>query len=167
MDIRAPGCAEQGNRNVDGGRFGRRGGAHEGLDIRAEIGTKLYSPVGGEVINKGDKGSDGWGEWVLVKTNADRDGPNVYAVYAHLSSTNVSRGESLSTGDKIGETGVSGNAAEDLCADGGPAHMPIETKSVGSGQSFYGADHFNPEKFVGTEFNSDGLPVSDECDSNT
>lgn len=162
MNIRATGCKAEGDRKVEGGRFGGRGGGHEGLDLKAEVGTELYSPKGGEV-RLVDEHNGGWGKHVLVETNGSHDGQTVQILYAHLKTTSVVIGETLSEGEKIGETGVSGNAEKKPCEPGGPSHVHVETKSVGEGQQFNKADHFDPESFIGTEFGKSGDPLSDKC----
>jgi murein DD-endopeptidase MepM/ murein hydrolase activator NlpD len=71
----------------------------------------LYSPEGGKVVNTGDRSDTGWGKFVTVQADANQDGQNIYILYAHLNKVNVRIGQSISEEEKIGETGVSGNAS--------------------------------------------------------
>ena len=80
--------------------------AHQGFDLFAEIGTPCYAIADGKValiyVSK-DYGN------VLV-CSFTHDGKTLYAAYAHMGKITVTQGASLKRGDKVGETGQSGNA---------------------------------------------------------
>lgn len=82
---------------------------HPGTDFRASIGTKVKSVGSGTVKGVGNTdaypGCYAWGRWILIEhTNG------ISSLYAHLSSSLVSTGDAVATGDVIalsGNTGVS------------------------------------------------------------
>lgn len=82
---------------------------HNGIDLGAPTGTKIFAPLGGTVRMTGNTdlvaGCYSWGQWALV------DHPNgLSTLYAHMSSTSVSPGQKLNTGDLIGFVGATGYA---------------------------------------------------------
>lgn len=82
---------------------------HNGIDLGAAVGTKIYAPLTGTVRATGNTdavpGCYSWGQWVLV------DHPNgLTTLYAHLSHIGVSSGQKLNTGDVIGFVGATGYA---------------------------------------------------------
>ncbi len=82
---------------------------HNGIDLGAAVGTKIYAPLTGTVRATGNTdavpGCYSWGQWVLV------DHPNgLSTLYAHLSYIGVSAGQQLNTGDVIGYVGATGYA---------------------------------------------------------
>lgn len=82
---------------------------HNGIDLGAAVGTKIYAPLTGTVRATANTdlvpGCYSWGQWVLV------DHPNgLSTLYAHLSWIGVSAGQKLATGDLIGYVGSTGYA---------------------------------------------------------
>jgi len=82
---------------------------HNGIDLGAAVGTKIYAPLSGTVRATGNTdlvaGCYSWGQWALV------DHPNgLSTLFAHMSWTGVSAGQQLSTGDVIGYVGATGYA---------------------------------------------------------
>jgi murein DD-endopeptidase MepM/ murein hydrolase activator NlpD len=82
---------------------------HNGIDMGASIGTKIYAPLLGTVRNTGNtdavRGCYSWGKWALI------DHPNgLSTLYAHMSSVSVTPGQKLLTGDIIGYVGDTGYA---------------------------------------------------------
>ena len=80
---------------------------HNGIDLAAPVGTKIYAPLTGTVRNVGNtdlvRGCYSWGKWVLI------DHPNgLSTLFAHLSHIGVTPGQKLSTGDVVGFTGNTG-----------------------------------------------------------
>lgn len=81
-----------------------KSGVHKGIDIFAKEGTPVISSSYGIVIFKGTLGMGG--KVVLVL------GPRWRLhYYAHLKQADVSFFSLLSTGEKLGEVGTTGNAA--------------------------------------------------------
>ncbi len=83
------------------------GGGHNGIDLRASVGTPVKSAAEGAVVDSGDTDAscDGvsYGKWVLVK---HKNG--LSTLYAHLSLIRVYKGEAVSTGDIVGYSGNTG-----------------------------------------------------------
>jgi murein DD-endopeptidase MepM/ murein hydrolase activator NlpD len=93
--------------------FGNRGGTmHYGIDIAAPIGTPIYAPEGGTVIDAGP--ANGFGLAVYLQ---HPDG--TVTVYGHINDYFVTAGQSVAAGDVIAEVGNTGQST-------GP-HLHIET----------------------------------------
>ncbi|MEZ4200757.1 MAG: peptidoglycan DD-metalloendopeptidase family protein, partial [Candidatus Paceibacterota bacterium] len=80
---------------------------HNGVDLGAPTGTKIYAPLTGTVRNTGNTdavpGCYSWGKWILI------DHPNgLSTLFAHLSHIGVSPGQKVSTGDVVGYVGNTG-----------------------------------------------------------
>ena len=99
-----------------GGEYGSRGGKHYGIDLSTWH-SNPYVPVkvarSGTVAQVGYH-PNGWGNFVRI-----RHGNEFQTVYAHLSQVNVSQGQTVSAGQKIGNVGSTGNSS-------GP-HLHFET----------------------------------------
>ncbi len=74
---------------------------HEGIDLRASIGTRVYAVQAGEIIYAGRKG--GYGKIIGIQHDGD-----FTTWYGHLSRIRVSVGESVGQGKVIGLTGDTG-----------------------------------------------------------
>lgn len=86
-------------------QFGQRG--HNGIDLAANVGTPVYATDDGVVHAEGWGQHNNWmgsiaGIYVLLKHWWG------YSGYAHLSRTIVNRGQKISRGQKIGESGATG-----------------------------------------------------------
>jgi murein DD-endopeptidase MepM/ murein hydrolase activator NlpD len=83
------------------------GNSHNGIDLRAAVGTPLYASLSGVVQATGNTdaypGCYSYGKWVLIKHYN-----GLSTLYAHLSLIKVKKGESLGTGDIIGYSGNTG-----------------------------------------------------------
>lgn len=86
-----------------------KGKGHNGIDLAASIGTPIKAALSGTVIGTGNtdavRGCYSFGKWVLVKHANGLD-----TLYAHLSSIQVSQGESVATGQLLGYSGETGYA---------------------------------------------------------
>jgi len=89
---------------------------HSGVDLAAASGTPVYSSVPG-VVRVIDDGR-GYGLHVII----DHDS-HLSVLYGHLSAVDVSSGEIVGTGDRIGAVGSSGNST-------GP-HLHFEVRRDG------------------------------------
>ncbi|MDB1089795.1 transglycosylase family protein [Streptomyces sp. ACA25] len=78
-------------------------GYHTGVDFAVPTGTTVKSVAGGKVISAGWAGSFGYE--VIVRHS---DGK--YSQYAHLSAISVSAGQPVSTGQRVGRSGNTGNS---------------------------------------------------------
>lgn len=83
---------------------------HNGIDIAAPAGTKVYAAGDGLVYAAG-VGKAAYGNWVVVKHTLTKDGKtfNIYTLYAHLRSFAVVVGQAVKGGDLIGYEGNTGN----------------------------------------------------------
>jgi murein DD-endopeptidase MepM/ murein hydrolase activator NlpD len=83
------------------------GKGHNGLDLRASVGTKVKSALGGVVKGTGNtdvaKGCYSYGKWVLIE-----HANGLSSVYGHLSYASVKAGDVVATGDTIGYSGNTG-----------------------------------------------------------
>jgi len=168
MDIR-PTCA-----GIEGGRFGCTRGDeddcnwetrsgddfHAGLDLDADKGTELTPVEGGTVVVTGYL--DAFGSYVVIRSSNDEER---FFLYAHLSSTSVQQNDTVTEGEKLGETGKSGNADDAQCNE---EHLHLEVREGNSAGRWAwtrdsGGKPVDPEKYVGTKFGADGDPVSDAC----
>jgi len=77
---------------------------HQGWDIHAAPGTPVIAVVSGRATRHNDAG--GFGIFMDLRSDADH---NIVYRYAHLSATEANG--NYCTGDKIGESGTTGNAA--------------------------------------------------------
>ena len=80
---------------------------HNGMDLGASVGTKIYAPLTGTVRASGNTdlvpGCYSWGKWALV------DHPNgLSSLFAHMSQVAVAPGQTVQTGDIIGYVGNTG-----------------------------------------------------------
>jgi murein DD-endopeptidase MepM/ murein hydrolase activator NlpD len=74
---------------------------HSGVDLLAEVGTPVLVPEAGEVIFKGNEGA--YGFLVIIDHGEGRQ-----TRYAHLSRITVEIGQTVATGDILGNVGTSG-----------------------------------------------------------
>ena len=82
-------------------------GTHNGIDFRASIGTPVRASLAGTVleVNQGAVKNCQYGKWVLIK-----HANGLATLYAHLSTINVTKGTTVSTGQVIGLSGNTGYA---------------------------------------------------------
>lgn len=83
------------------------GNTHNGIDMRASVGTPVYSSLAGVVEGTGNTdaqpGCYSYGKWVLV-----RHYNGLSTLYAHLSLIKMEKGQTVSTNDIIGYSGNTG-----------------------------------------------------------
>ena len=97
---------QQFGRTSDSGRL-YASGTHDGIDLRAAVGTPVKAALGGTIleVNHGAVQNCQYGKWVLV-----RHANGLATLYAHLSSISVSKGQSVTTGQSVGSSGMTGYA---------------------------------------------------------
>ncbi len=123
---------------VDGGNvisfFGWRSSSrfHDGIDIAAPKGTKIFASKSGQVIYSSNK-IRGYGNMIVIRHNE-----GYHTVYSHNNSNKVRKGDIVSQGDVIGLVGNTGHSS-------GP-HLHFEIR-----KGKYSKD---PLKFLG------GVPAS-------
>ncbi|MEF2176212.1 MAG: peptidoglycan DD-metalloendopeptidase family protein [Candidatus Absconditabacteria bacterium] len=96
-------------------------GSHLGVDIASAEGTPVYSISNGTVYVAGSL--SGRGKTVVIEHTFNNK--KIYSVYAHLSQINVTKGNSVIEGAKIGEIGSTGNST------GNHLHFQIDTNEKG------------------------------------
>lgn len=116
--------------------YGFRGGSynryHKGVDIGESLGTAVYSIRSGtvSVVDNSTGGSEG--RSIIINHN---DG--YWSVYMHLSSINVTQGQSVTPNTKIGAVGGSGYNSETYY----PKHLHL---GIHYGNSFDWECNVNP-----------------------
>ncbi|MEH0417992.1 M23 family metallopeptidase [Streptomyces sp. B21-083] len=103
-------------------------GSHTGVDFHAASGTTVHAVGSGTVVEAGWGGS--YGNNIVIKMI---DG--TYTQYGHLSSINVSVGQTVTPGQQIGLSGATGNVT-------GP-HLHFEARTTPE----YGSD-INPVAYL-------------------
>ena len=100
--------------------------AHDGIDMRAKLRTRLYAAFSGTVIDPTTR----WTPWdperygnVVVIVSDEPSSLGYAALYAHLSSTRVEVGDHVDRGQWIGRLGQTGNAV------GTPPHVHVELRA--------------------------------------
>ncbi|KOV70582.1 peptidase [Streptomyces sp. NRRL WC-3618] len=96
-------------------------GSHTGIDFHAASGTPVHAVGSGTVVEAGWGGS--YGNNVVIKMI---DG--TYTQYGHLSSINVSVGQTVTPGQELGLSGATGNVTG--------AHLHFEARTTAE----YGSD---------------------------
>ena len=85
--------------------FGKRWGRdHDGIDMKAPIGTPVLAAADGEVLYAGDR-VRGYGNMVVVQHTGD-----LLTVYAHNSLLLVHAGDRVTAGQEISRVGDTGHA---------------------------------------------------------
>ena len=117
-----------------GGCVSRSCGGHSGLDLSAPSGTQVKAIAAGTVVHAGYGGAGAaYGDHVIIKHNDGR-----YTLYGHMSSHNVSKGQTVSAGRWIGNVGSTGNSS-------GP-HLHFEVRT--SATSFSPGVFINPVSYL-------------------
>lgn len=84
--------------------FGKRGKEfHEGIDLRAHLGTPVFAAQAGVVLYAGSK-IRGYGKLVVVRHHQ-----KVATIYAHNSKLLVLRGQKVKRGQQIAISGATGH----------------------------------------------------------
>lgn len=85
------------------------GSGHNAIDIGMPVGTPVLAALSGTVMATGNTdatpGCYSFGKWVMIK-----HANGLATLYSHLSSISVSGGQSVSTGQTIGLSGMTGYA---------------------------------------------------------
>ncbi|MDQ6969791.1 MAG: M23 family metallopeptidase [Mariprofundus sp.] len=87
-------------------KFGRRGSRmHDGIDIGAKEGTRVYAAASGEVVYA-DSRLSGYGKLIII-----RHGKNLFTAYGHNRRMLVRKGAKVRAGDVIAQVGHTGRAS--------------------------------------------------------
>lgn len=111
---------------------------HQGLDFSAPLGTKVYAPGNGKVIEIKFRG--GYGKQIVID-----HGYGYKTRYAHLNKISVTQGQSVKRGDIIGEVGTTGiSTAPHL-------HYEVMKDDVKVNPQDYFFDDITPEIYAQTK----------------
>jgi hypothetical protein len=163
MEITSPG-----NSGKNGGRFGcTRNGMncpadstrkkHDGLDITASIGTYIFTPRQGKVVEVrndldwGEYRKDSYGNYVTIKYTGGSQG-TYYMKYNHLDFVYVKVGDILGPGMIIGRSGRTGNAAK----VGVTPHVHFQVYN----SSWVSVD---PEDYLKVTYDENGNLITNPC----
>lgn len=114
---------------------------HIGIDIYGTNGT-VYAANAGKVVAASSSASGANGRYIIIQHMID--GKTIYSFYAHLNSLNVSVGQTVSTGEKIGVAGGSGYGKNNYY--GTHLHFAV-VDALWSGGTYYGyATYFTGDK---------------------
>jgi murein DD-endopeptidase MepM/ murein hydrolase activator NlpD len=85
------------------------GRGHNAIDISVPIGTSVRSALSGTVLGTGNTDLSpacySFGKWVMVT-----HGNGLSTLYSHLSTIDVTKGQSVETGQQVGLSGMTGYA---------------------------------------------------------
>ncbi len=73
---------------------------HNGIDFAGSVGTPILSAGDGKVIGTGNLGLLAYGRWIAID-----HGNGLTTLYGHLSDSDVSKGDTVKRGEKIGKMG--------------------------------------------------------------
>ncbi len=98
---------------------------HNGIDLAARKGTRIYAADSGKVLFSGQKSLyRGYGKIIVIDHGKrERDGRNISTFYAHTSRILVKKRQRVKKGDEIGWVGATGYAT-------GP-HLHFEVRENG------------------------------------
>lgn len=163
------------NSGIKGGDYGNgRGRFHNGIDLGCPVGTPVFAAFGGTVdyirddVPSGFKSYDDYknsgGKHDLQSYNAGNavyisstvKGRTYQFCYWHLDKIYVHAGQWVSSGQIIGESGISGNASSDDCA--GP-HLHLGTRYYDREKGTY--VYVDPKDFLYAEFDETGKNTND------
>jgi murein DD-endopeptidase MepM/ murein hydrolase activator NlpD len=107
-------------------------GDHPAVDIRVPVGTPVQSIMNGIVVGAKDDGN-GFGKYVVIRHPRVPDPADpskvttLFSVYAHLSEIDVSEGETVQKGQRLGLSGQTGDAT------GPHLHFQIDRQTATDG----------------------------------
>lgn len=142
-------------QNKNGARFGcsRDGGKtfHSGLDLKAAVGTEfkaIYSgkvpphPYGIRDLKPNDpKYKEELGNFIIVNSKD-------FAIkYCHLSKINVQEGDTINSGQIIGETGKSSNAFDDNIVPNKHLHIVVSKDKFATSNKYVDPEPYLKNKF--------------------
>jgi murein DD-endopeptidase MepM/ murein hydrolase activator NlpD len=78
---------------------------HTGTDFRARVGTNIYAPADGIVLNARNYDGGGYGKMVVIAHNY-----GFKTLFGHMSNVDVKKGDFISKGTIIGRSGNTGTS---------------------------------------------------------
>lgn len=115
-------------------------GYHTGVDFAVPVNTPVYAVQSGKVENA--NWGKAYGIQIVIDQDALHDGTpqriaGNWAIYAHLTKSNVTAGQRVEKGDLIGYTGNTGNSS-------GP-HLHFEVRN---NKRWSAGQDVNPQPFL-------------------
>lgn len=98
---------------------------HDGVDLRATMGTPVLAPADGVVAYTTDSGACGWGIGI-------DHGPLLRTTYCHLSQRDVKKGQSVSRGQQIGLSGGQRGHPGAGTSTGEHLHFSVQSRNSAS-----------------------------------
>ncbi len=147
------GCTRVDSRKSCEGRAGEK--KHDGLDVKVEPNSYLFSMYTGTVTNirnsfePGEYKKDSYGNFITITSTIN--GTTYSIKYNHLNNVNVEVGQTVTVGEILGLTGNTGNAA----ARGVVPHIQIYNSNF--------SQSLNPEDFLNTKFDENQNPIKNDC----
>ena len=111
-------------------------GAHGGVDIGADEGTPIPSPISGTVVDLGSGYGGGYGNYIQVK-----DAKGNFHMFAHCASQSVSIGQQVQPGTVLGTVGNTGQSYG--------AHLHYEIDPPENEGAVKGGPTLNPNSYTG------------------
>ena len=111
-------------------------GAHGGVDIGADKGTPIPSPISGTVVDLGSGWGGGYGNYIQIK-----DSKGNYHMFAHCDSQSVSVGQQVQPGTVLGTVGDTGQSYG--------AHLHYEIDPPENQGAVKGGATLNPNSYTG------------------
>lgn len=92
---------------------------HYGVDFAAPTGTPVFAVLPGKVVYQGNRDPNGFGLQIIIQ-----HGDKVYTQYGHLSKIEVTTGQLVKAGQRIGQIGNTGKSF------GAHLHFEVRTNNV-------------------------------------
>ena len=116
---------------------------HEGVDLRAVIGTPVYSSYEGNVVAAGYYG--GWGNMIMIR----HDALNISTLYGHLSTIQVNASGKVLTNKTPVRAGEQIGLSGDTDAPGQPhLHYEVRQGLADDYNSFVGLQPLDPKLWI-------------------
>jgi len=117
-------------------RFNQAG--HEGLDFVAAVGDNIYACADGKVLDVRPNDGNAYGLYVRLRHRGN--GVEYQTIYAHLSQALVSKGQSVSAGERIALSGDTGHSYA--------PHLHLTLKLIGAQTAGYPAGVVDPLPYL-------------------
>ena len=89
---------------------------HPGVDFAAPSGTPVFAVLPGKVVYQGNRDPNGYGQQIVIQ-----HGDKLFSQYGHLSKIEVTTGQLVKAGQRIGQIGSTGRSFG--------AHLHFEVRS--------------------------------------
>ncbi len=124
---------------------------HHGVDMGNPIGTPVHAAADGKVVFAGSDKEAIYSPWTNFYGNViviQHDG-DLFTLYGHLSKVIVQAGQTVQSGEQIGEVGREGVAIG--------SHLHFEVRRGSDGSDYFST--FNPELWMVPKDDASGMPL--------